>query len=695
MKGTILQIQPTPARPAGGEERESPSRAPTAFFQALRPHALAIAMVLFATTVRFLLGPHLGAHNLFELFLGAVFVAAWYGGWKPGALAGVLGLFAADQFFVGSRMTWTQLTLEQQTEAVMYAVSAAVMLVLIEALRRANQHSEEQALRLRAEIDQHQQTQEALQQVKTELQQRVQKRTAQLSAVNTQLVEARARVQRLAALVASSEDAIIGKDIAGVITDWNTGAAHLFGYSADEAIGKRCSRLFSQDDAGEIARTDERLRSGEEVPPYETVRHAKDGKEVPVSVQCSQIKEGDRIIGLSSIIRDLRSTRGLQEQLRHAQKMEAVGQLAGGVAHDFNNLLTIISGYSEVLRSSLPRDDASRGHVEEIRKAAERAASLTRQLLAFSRKQVLEARVVNLNEIVEQSGKMLRRLIGEDVKLNTALSTNLSAVKVDPGQMEQVLMNLAINARDAMPQGGRLTIETGNVEVDESSAAGLLDLCPGRYVQLALSDTGCGMDRHTQARIFEPFFTTKEFGKGTGLGLAVVHGIVKQSGGRIAVYSEPGHGTTFKIYLPTVTVVRKLGKSFQGSDTVPGGKETVLLVEDEEAVRHVTSIALRQAGYNVLQAAHGGEALRLAEETPGAIDLLVSDVVMPEMGGRLLAERLTAVRPGLKVLYVSGYTDDAVVRHGLLHEEVAFLQKPFTLGVLARKVREVLDQFPS
>jgi len=382
----------------------------------------------------------------------------------------------------------------------------------------------------------------------------------------------------------------------------------------------------------------------------------------------------------------------LEEQFRQAQKMEAIGRLAGGVAHDFNNLLTVISACSETLLMDAPAEGEIRELLTEIKIAGQRAATLTRQLLAFSRKQVLEPKVLDLNEVVTDCDKMLKRLVGEDVDLVAVLDLALGKVKSDPGQLEQVLMNLVVNARDAMPQGGKLTIDTSNSVLDSTYCRAHTEVKPGRYILLAVSDTGCGMDEKTQACIFEPFYTTKSVGKGTGLGLAMVYGFIKQSGGHICVYSEVGLGSTFKMYLPEVGAVPSSGELPADNETMPGGDETILLAEDDSAVRAHTRRVLERCGYTVLEAAQGAEALRLAETETGPLHLLVSDVVMPEMGGRRLVERVLALKPGIKVLCLSGYTADAVVRHGVLESEIAFLQKPFTPSVLARKVREVLDK---
>lgn len=380
-----------------------------------------------------------------------------------------------------------------------------------------------------------------------------------------------------------------------------------------------------------------------------------------------------------------------EQQLQQAQKLEAVGRLAGGISHDFNNLLTAIIGYSDLALKHIPEGSPIQHNLAEIRKASERASTLTRQLLAFSRKQVLQPRVLDLNALVSDLQRMLERMIGEDIELRTTLKQDLLNVKADVGQLEQVIMNLVVNARDALPEGGKITIETANVALDESYARKHISVAPGRYVMLAVSDNGIGMDEETQANMFEPFFTTKEAGKGTGLGLSMVYGIVKQSGGNIWVYSEPQHGTTIKIYLPIADEQMEAVNEVVVETNGNHGSETVLLVEDEEAVRALLLEVLQGEGYSVLQAANGHEAIELCKTTAGKIHLLMTDVVMPGMSGRELVDRLVDNCRNVKVLYMSGYTDDAIVHHGVLNPGVAFLQKPFTPEGVMRKVREVLD----
>jgi two-component system, cell cycle sensor histidine kinase and response regulator CckA len=394
-----------------------------------------------------------------------------------------------------------------------------------------------------------------------------------------------------------------------------------------------------------------------------------------------------RIIGA---IMDITDRKHLEDELRQAQKMEAVGHLAGGVAHDFNNLLTIISGSSEMLAHRLGSDDPLQQRVDEIRQAANRAADLTQQLLAFSRRTVLAPRLLDLNEAVGESETLLRRLLGEDVRLKTFVSPGLHPVKVDPVQLSQVIMNLAVNARDAMPTGGTLTIETRNCDLTDAASRVPIEAAPGRYVVLRITDTGRGMTDDVRARLFEPFFTTKEKGQGTGLGLAMVYGIVKQSDGFITVDSQPGHGTVFEIYFPAAEGSLPVGKPVPAQSTAATGTETILLVEDEDAVRGVVSTVLEHAGYTVLEANGGRAAIDLVGSYDGPIHLLITDVVMPEMGGRQLVEHLATVRPDVKVLYLSGHTDDALIRHGILEADVAFLQKPFKIKALTTKVREVL-----
>ncbi|HTV60231.1 MAG TPA: PAS domain S-box protein [Verrucomicrobiae bacterium] len=389
---------------------------------------------------------------------------------------------------------------------------------------------------------------------------------------------------------------------------------------------------------------------------------------------------------------DVTDRKQLEEQLRQAQKMEAVGRLAGGIAHDFNNLLMVIQGYADLLMDRMRDGDPSRKNAEQIQTAAQRATSLTRQLLAFSRKQILAPKVLNIYSVVTDMEKILRRLIGEDIQLECSTAPDLGLVKADRSQIEQVILNLAVNARDAMPQGGRLTVETANVELDASFSHPPAVLAPGKYVMLAVTDNGCGMDSETQAHIFEPFFTTKEKGKGTGLGLATVYGIVKQSGGYVWVYSEPGRGTSFKIYLPRIAEEPSTSsRDRQGEGKqLPRGSETILLVEDEKGVRELTREYLQMSGYSVVEAEDGHTALELAALHAGPIHLLITDVVMPGISGRELADRIQRLRPAIKVLFMSGYTDQAVVHHGILETDAVLLQKPFTITALAAKLREIL-----
>ena len=416
----------------------------------------------------------------------------------------------------------------------------------------------------------------------------------------------------------------------------------------------------------------------------------KDGTRILVqlSVRASRDAHG-QVEYYEAFVRDITGQRQLEAQLAQAQKMEAIGRLAGGVAHDFNNLLTVILSYSELLLQDMPSDAPTRDDIEQIRKAANGASELTRQLLAFSRQQVLQPKVVDLNAAVSGIERLLGRVLREDIHLECSLAPDAGTVKVDPGQLEQVIMNLAVNARDAMPNGGRVTIETANVDIDETYVQAHALAAPGRYVMLAVTDTGMGMDAATQARIFEPFFTTKEVGKGTGLGLATVQGIVQQSGGFIWVYSEPNHGTCFKVYLPRVDAPPSKAEAVAGD--LLRGTETVLVVEDMAAVRAVTCEMLRRFGFTVHDAADGTTALQLAQALAQPIDLLLTDVVMPDANGRDLATQFQKLHPRLRVLFMSGYTDDAVVRHGILEEGIAYLQKPFTPRSLVRKVREVLD----
>jgi PAS domain S-box-containing protein len=494
----------------------------------------------------------------------------------------------------------------------------------------------------------------------------------------------------LETLIASAPLAILSIAADGIVQTWNPAAERVFGWTAAEVVGRRAP-FVPAEKTDEFAALQCRVMSGESLNGVELVRQKKDGTPVTVSLFAAPLRDGNgRVTGILALIEDVTGVKRLEQQIVQAQKMEAVGRLAGGVAHDFNNLLTAILGSTDLLLETLPCDHPGREDAVETRKAALRAADLTRQLLAFSRQQVLALQVLDLNGVVANMDRMLQRLIGEDVELRTVLTTGLGAVRADPGQLEQVIVNLAVNARDAMPGGGKLTIETMNVALEEAYLAAHTVVAPGSYVMLAVSDNGAGMDAATQAQVFEPFFTTKIKGQGTGLGLATVYGIVKQSGGYIWVYSEPGRGTTFKVYLPRVDAP----VDTPGPDPVVTaslrGSETILLVEDQEEVRNLIRRILAGRGYHMLVAAGGPEALRLTVQHAGTIDLLVTDVVMPGMSGREVALLLAPAHPKMKALYLSGYTDESIVRHGMLEAGLAFLQKPFSAEALARKVREVL-----
>lgn len=425
---------------------------------------------------------------------------------------------------------------------------------------------------------------------------------------------------------------------------------------------------------------------------------SKDGTHAPYLFTGKKIsfQQINCLIGMGMDMTERKKTeealRYSEEQLRQAQKLESVGRLAGGIAHDFNNMLTAINGYSDLTLRRLNSDDPLRRNIAEIKKAGERSAELTQQLLAFSRQQIMQPKVLRLNDVVSDTSQMLKRLIGEDINLTISLNRQAGQVKVDPGQLSQVIINLAVNARDAMPKGGILTIETANVILDEEYTSKYHDLSPGNYVMLAVSDTGVGIDEERQQYIFEPFFTTKEIGKGTGLGLATVYGVIKQSGGHIWLYSELGQGSTFKIYLPRIDTENIDQEDSTLSSDIYLGNETILLVEDEKMVRNLSRQVLQACGYRVIEASNGAEAMKLCEQMKPDFELLMTDVVMPEMGGRELSEKLLEKYPHIKILFVSGYTDDAIVRHGVINEGANFLQKPFTFDALARKVRQLLDE---
>lgn len=546
-----------------------------------------------------------------------------------------------------------------------------------------------------------------------DLERRVSERTAQLEAANQSLEREIAERKRIDEKLREKEEfyrllvekvndyAIFMLDPDGHIVSWNQGAERIKGYRVEEIVGEHFSRFYTTEDV-ENGKPDMELRVAAKDGRYEEDgwRVRKDGSLFFANVLITALRnEEGQLRGFSKVTRDITKRRQIEEalrlaeeQLRQSQKLEAVGHLAGGIAHDFNNLLTAILGQSELILRRMESNDPLCRKVEEIKKAGDRAALLTYQLLAFSRKQILQPKVLDLNAIVSEMDKILQRLIEENIDIKLMLDPMLGRIQADPGQISQIIINLVVNARDAMPHGGRITVETQNVYLDEEYARRHVSVRPGRHIMLAISDTGVGMDAETQNHIFEPFFTTKRDGKGTGLGLSTVYGIVKQSGGNIWVYSEIGRGTSFKIYLPRVeeSIDRMDGEAL--SNDLPLGTETILLVEDEEAVRTLAREMLESCGYKVLEAANGAEAIAICEDRDCSVDLLITDVVMPRMDGREVADRLTALRPQLRVLFMSGYTENAIVHHGVLDEGANFIAKPFSLEALARKVRELLDE---
>lgn len=495
---------------------------------------------------------------------------------------------------------------------------------------------------------------------------------------------------RYRSLVQSSVYGIYRSSLEGRFLDVNPALITMLGYgSAEEVLLLDPEKdVFAQ--AEEHERLIEEFRRTGRLDGIEVKWKRNDGGNITVRISGRAVSSADEPADvLEAIAEDVTDRRALEDQFRQAQKMEAVGRLAGGVAHDFNNLLMVIGGYAEVILTQLDISHPLHEKGRAIQLAADRATTLTRQLLAFSRKQLLELKVVDVNAIVQDMERLLRPLIGENVELVTLLVTEAAHTRADAGQLEQVLMNLVVNAKDAMPTGGKLTIQTQTIVVDENHRRGQQFIRPGNYVMLSVSDTGMGMDRETQSRIFEPFFTTKEKGKGTGLGLSTVYGIVKQTGGYVMVQSEIGRGTTFHIYLPLVEEAAEK-HAVTAPDTALGGSETILLVEDEESVRQLVRDTLTAKGYRVFDADNGEAGLTAAAAHDGKIDLVITDVVMPGMGGRELVKQLTETRPTIKVLYLSGYTEDAIVSDGSIEKGTAFLQKPFTLQNLSRKVREVL-----
>ncbi len=582
------------------------------------------------------------------------------------------------------------------------ATLVALSIHWAQAARRRATEAEAMNLALEREVRERRQAQEELARAHELLEERVRERTAELARVNealrAEILERqrteetlRASEERYRNLFESANDIVYTHDLQGRFTSINRAAERITGYTREEALGMSISDIVVPEHLELARQMIVRKLGGEGSTTYEIAIRTKDGRRLLVEVSSHLTFEDGKPVGVLGIAREITERKRLEEQLRQSQRIEAIGRLAGGIAHDFNNLLTIIGAYSHMLLMDLPAQHPVRSYAEEILAAAERASALTDRLLAFSRRQVVQPVLVDLNEVVRNMVGLLRRMVGQDIELETVLAPDLGKVRADPTQIEQVIMNLVINSRDAMPGGGRVTIETANL-VRGAGERGVPG--PGNWAVMRVRDTGHGMDAETLNHLFEPFFTTKGPGKGTGLGLSIVYGIVKQCGGEITVESEVGRGSVFSIYLPHASAnhAPPAPRTEAVSEPTPPGGETILLVEDEPGVRKLVRQMLVQHGYQVLEAGSGPETLALVKRYSGRIDLLLTDVVMPEMNGRELAEQLRNVRPNLKVMYMTGYTEDGAVRQGVATADVVCLQKPFLPDTLARKVREVLDR---
>ena len=618
----------------------TPARAP------ILRYGVAVLSVILALIPAFLISDLVESRLV--VFAVAIMVSAWYGGWKPGLVATAFALTVSTYFILAG----AQSPAEMHRSIIHLALFVFIALMICSF--NAGLRSAQEALRLSE--------------------------------------------SNFRSLVTNAPYGICRCDADGILLDVNPAMVAMLGYkSGFDLRGQNLANLYADSKQwffiADFFRSKQRFN--EVIADWK--RNDKDNAVVTVRLSGRTIQANGSPMFFELFAEDVSEHRALEQQLRQSQKMEAIGRLAGGIAHDFNNLLMVISGYSEFLLERLGEDQSLRGPAQEIANAAQRATSLTRQLLAFSRKQMLTPKILDLNEVVSENVKMLTRLIGEDIELVMAPSSNLWPVKADLSQIEQVIVNLAVNARDAMPRGGRLTVETSNVTLDENYARLHAPAAPGDYVMIALSDTGMGMDAETQSHIFEPFFTTKG-AKGTGLGLSTVYGIVKQSGGYVWVYSEPEKGTTIKIYLPravaeveTAVLQQSAGAAVQQARQ---GNETILIVEDETNLRYLAKQYLQRQGYTILEAPDGAAALNVVNSYPGPIHLLLTDVIMPGMNGRELAQHVKFMRPDIHILYMSGYTENAVGSNGTLDSGIVLLQKPFTLTALKAKVREVLDAMP-